>query len=653
MTTANRFPPAANETELYCPACDQSFGEGVAHCPNDGTRLVRLNDVKDPLIGRNLDRRFLIKERLGTGGMGAVYRAWQGSVGREVAVKVIEARLKGGRLAAKRFLREAKLASRLSHANTVSVIDFGQTEDGLLYLVMELVKGRTLGDVLLEDGHFGVDRMVRIGVQLCDALEAAHKLAIIHRDLKPSNIIVLDEPAGRDHVKVLDFGLAKSLVNEGSTTMTQSDAIMGTPSYIPPEAVTLMQFDERSDLYSLGVILYEALAGRLPFSATTVQEMLRQHAYDQPQALPPEVIRPVAGFVYQLLAKQPDHRPQTAGQVRDTLLAFAGVPDRLTPLPLSAPVDMRYSGPVTGERGAVPPVRFRGPPRSDPVAGAEVALVAVGQHGRGAGGGRGGRHAGVQQPPRAGGAGRPAGRAGRPVRRTGRPAGRAGRPAGRAGRHAGRAGRPVRRTGRPAGRAGRPAGRAGRHAARGRHPRLGDPRRLEHRCRQRRPREPIGRRRRRRSRRRRSRRRRPRARGRDPHHQPADRRGGPAGDPLAGSHPARPPVRARRPAGRAHPAQGGIPGRDSPRGPGPGPVRAGRAPPHHPAAGHPPGPRARARRLDPDATDPPRSHGEQASAGVGSLSPGARDPRTSSPRGSPPRPTRWPRPACAAPWTRR
>lgn len=348
MTTANRYPPAANETELYCPACDQSFAEGVAHCPNDGTRLVRLNDVKDPLIGRNLERRFLIKERLGTGGMGAVYRAWQGSVGREVAVKVIEARLKGGRLAAKRFLREAKLASRLSHANTVSVIDFGQTEDGLLYLVMELVKGRTLGDVLLEDGRFGVDRMVRVGVQLCDALEAAHKLAIIHRDLKPSNIILLDEPRGRDHVKVLDFGLAKSLADEGSTTMTQSDAIMGTPSYIPPEAVTLMQFDERSDLYSLGVILYEVLAGRLPFNATTVQEMLRQHAYDQPQPLPPDVAPPVAGFLYRLLSKQPDHRPQTAAEVRDILLSFAGVPDRVTPLPLSAPVDMRYGRAVTG-----------------------------------------------------------------------------------------------------------------------------------------------------------------------------------------------------------------------------------------------------------------------------------------------------------------
>jgi serine/threonine-protein kinase len=333
-TTASRFAPA-EETELYCPACDQSFSIDAAHCPNDGTRLVRLSDVKDPLIGRNLEGRFLIKERLGTGGMGAVYRAWQGSVGREVAVKVIESRLKGGKLAAKRFLREAKLASRLQHANTVSVIDFGQTEDGLLYLVMELVKGRTMGDVLLEDGPFPVDRMVRIGLQLCDALVAAHKLSIIHRDLKPSNVIVLDEPPGRDLVKVLDFGLAKSLVDEGLTTVTQSDAIMGTPSYIPPEAVTKMQFDARSDLYSLGVILYEVLAGRLPFDATTVQAMLRQHAYDMPKPLPETVPPPVVELLFRLLEKEPDRRPQSAMEVHDALVALTAMQERGTPLPIS------------------------------------------------------------------------------------------------------------------------------------------------------------------------------------------------------------------------------------------------------------------------------------------------------------------------------
>ncbi|HUS68095.1 MAG TPA: protein kinase [Kofleriaceae bacterium] len=353
-TTASRFAPT-EATELYCPACDNSFSDDVVHCPHDGTRLVRISDVRDALIGRNLEGRFLIKERLGTGGMGAVYRAWQGSVGREVAVKVIESRLKGGRLAAKRFLREAKLASRLSHANTVAVIDFGQTEDGLLYLVMELVKGRVLNDVLLEDGPFPVDRMCRVGIQLCEALEAAHKLAIIHRDLKPSNIILLDDPPGRDLIKVLDFGLAKSLVDEGSTTVTQSDAIMGTPSYIPPEAVTRMQFDERSDLYSLGVILYEVLVGRLPFEATTVQAMLRQHAFDRPKPLPEHIPPPVVDLLFRLLEKEPDRRPSTSYEVREMLASLSGIPDRGTPLPRSVPIlSPGNATPLTGVRAARP-----------------------------------------------------------------------------------------------------------------------------------------------------------------------------------------------------------------------------------------------------------------------------------------------------------
>src|SRR5688572_2969453 len=290
--------------------------------------------------------------------MGAVYRAWQGSVGREVAVKVIESRLKGGRLAAKRFLREAKLASRLSHANTVAVIDFGQTEDGLLYLVMELVKGRTLNDVLLEDGPFTVERMCRVGVQLCEALEAAHKLAIIHRDLKPSNIILLDDPPGRDLIKVLDFGFAKSLVDEGSTTVTQSDAIMGTPSYIPPEAVTRMQFDECSDLYSLGVILYEVLAGRLPFEAINDQAMRRQHAYDRPHPLPEHIPPPVVDRLFRLLEKDPDLRPSTAGEVRDMLASLSGIPDRGTPVPRSHPI-VYNATPMSGVGAAAKPVAAR------------------------------------------------------------------------------------------------------------------------------------------------------------------------------------------------------------------------------------------------------------------------------------------------------
>src|SRR5947207_2878617 len=148
--------------------------------------------------------------------MGTVYRALQRSVGREVAVKLIDQRYASDPMGVRRFLREARLASQLSHPNTVGVLDVGQSRDGRLFIAMELVRGRTLAEVIDKEAPLSVARAAGICVQLCDALEAAHKLEILHRDLKPSNIMVLDDPPGRDRVKILDFGLAKSLAEEES-----------------------------------------------------------------------------------------------------------------------------------------------------------------------------------------------------------------------------------------------------------------------------------------------------------------------------------------------------------------------------------------------------------------------------------------------------
>jgi serine/threonine-protein kinase len=201
MSGTNPTPdpdPAAQE--WYCATCDRSYGEGTQFCPDDGTRLVLLNEG-DPLIGRTIDGRFTVRERLGRGGMGVVYRAWQASVGREVAIKVIRPRPGHDAATTKRFLREAKLASQLSQPSTVGVIDFGQGEDNILYLVMELVRGRTLADVLRDHGRMSPERTVRICAQICDALEAAHRLGIVHRDLKPANVMILDDPPGRDFIR--------------------------------------------------------------------------------------------------------------------------------------------------------------------------------------------------------------------------------------------------------------------------------------------------------------------------------------------------------------------------------------------------------------------------------------------------------------------
>jgi eukaryotic-like serine/threonine-protein kinase len=340
------------KVERFCPACERSWPEGTATCPEDGTRLVVLAPKKDPLIGRDIEGRFTIRERLGAGGMGAVYRALQASVGREVAIKVIEARWSTDLTAAKRFLREARLASRLAQPNTVSVLDFGQTEDGMLYLAMELIEGRTLARVLEQEGRFSAERMVRVATQLCDALEAAHALSIAHRDLKPSNVIVLDDPPGRDLVKVLDFGLAKSLAGDAShTTVTQSDAVVGTPAYLAPEVIEGKADDTRSDLYSLGVILYELLAGNPPFLADSIQALYMMHLEERPPPLPDDVPPVVAAAVMRLLEKDPGERFPTAAATREALRAAVEDPLRRTPptLPSRRPAVTTNTGPSAGD----------------------------------------------------------------------------------------------------------------------------------------------------------------------------------------------------------------------------------------------------------------------------------------------------------------
>lgn len=315
------------DQERYCTSCERSFPASAEYCPHDGTLLVRLGQAHDPLLNKTIRGSYTLKQRLGSGGMGAVYRAWQHSVGREVAVKVIGDRITQNWTAAKRFLREAKLASRLAHPNIVTIYDFGQSEDGFLYIAMELLDGRTLTETVREDGPYPAGRAVRVAVQLCEALEEAHAHEIVHRDLKPANIIVSRLRGGRDLVKVLDFGIAKSVRDDtAETSITHTGQIIGTPAYMAPEAALDGAVDHRCDLYSLGVILYYMLAGRPPFEADDIRQMIDAHVSQPVPPLPAQVPGELESVVARLLEKDPAARFQTAGETRRALQMVATEP---------------------------------------------------------------------------------------------------------------------------------------------------------------------------------------------------------------------------------------------------------------------------------------------------------------------------------------
>jgi serine/threonine-protein kinase len=376
---------AAAPDEAYCPACNESFGVDLEVCPNDRARLIRLRSSRDVLIGRVFDDRYELLSQLGHGGMGTVYRAHQISVDREVAIKVIHPKHASDRLSVKRFLREARLASRLNQPNIVNVYDFGQTDDGILYLVMELLRGHTLATELDARGALALRRVCAIGLQLCDALESAHNQGIVHRDLKPSNILLLAEPPGRDLLKVLDFGLAKSLVSDTSTVTTHSGSMLGTPLYMPPEQIDGRLSDQRSDLYALGCILHHLLSGTPPFLRDNVNQVLTAHVNDPVPPLPAHVSGTLAQHIASLMAKRPEDRPSSAASVRDAIQGFVerGFGDFSDTVPVvadSTVPDLRGLAVTTSApRGPAVPATWVGPARPRWLRRiAPVVLVAIG-----------------------------------------------------------------------------------------------------------------------------------------------------------------------------------------------------------------------------------------------------------------------------------
>ena len=288
-------------------------------------------ETPDPFVGRTLDEKYSVEERLGAGGMGAVYRARHLEMDRPVAIKVLHQRFVEDEAARNRFQIEARAAVMLRHSNAVSVTDFGQTSEGCVYIVMELLEGRTLREILSREGPIETARAISIMLQTSAAVAAAHEAGIIHRDLKPSNILVTQSADHPAIVKVLDFGIAKVTADkldedETATTVVQTSSVIGTPRYMSPEQYNGFELTPATDVYSLGVILYEMLTGMAPFTGSTPAEIAQKHATDPPHpprgivaAIPEEVER----VVLQALEKRPEDRPANADEFRRELFDTA------------------------------------------------------------------------------------------------------------------------------------------------------------------------------------------------------------------------------------------------------------------------------------------------------------------------------------------
>ncbi|HKQ71209.1 MAG TPA: protein kinase, partial [Polyangiaceae bacterium] len=282
--------------------------------------------AEDPFINRTLPGGYVILDLVGIGGMGRVYRAEQRMLGRTVAVKVIHPHLLGDESAAARFIAEARAASRLNHPHSVGVIDFGKTDDGQLYLVMEFLRGRDLARVAYEDGPLPIRRILDVLRQALAALAEAHHIGIVHRDLKPENIILEPLRSGGDFVKVVDFGLAKMVEGPRQTAITTPGIICGTPDYMAPEQGRGAVIDARTDLYSMGVILFQLLTGRLPFEADTPTQVVLMHLSipaPDPRQVAPERSIPdsLAKVVARTLSKESKDRWKSADDMAEALAA--------------------------------------------------------------------------------------------------------------------------------------------------------------------------------------------------------------------------------------------------------------------------------------------------------------------------------------------
>lgn len=330
-----------NSHSKLCPACGSRYPAFANYCPSDGRRLDDLSspwvlDGGDPLIGLTIEGRYRVEQRLGQGGMGVVYAARHVVIDKAVAIKVLRCEHCDDPALVERFFREARAASRIGHPHIVDVNDCGKLDNGQVYLVMELLTGRTLADELRhlrrEGPPMSLSRVRDLTLQMAHGLGAAHAKGIVHRDLKPANVFVVSPDAAsqiadvnayrNDFIKLLDFGIAK--MSTAKTRLTRQGSVFGTPQYMSPEQAAGKDCDHRGDIYALGCILYELAAGEPPFAADTFARTLSKHLYEAPPPLAAlcrdeEIIAAVEGPVMKMLAKSPNDRFASMDEVIATL----------------------------------------------------------------------------------------------------------------------------------------------------------------------------------------------------------------------------------------------------------------------------------------------------------------------------------------------
>jgi serine/threonine-protein kinase len=323
-----------------CPQCKMRYANEAVFCFVDGSDLVVM---KDKRVGTIVAGRYRIDEVIGEGGMATVYRATQTLTERVCAIKIMNATFVKEPTVHERFRREAKNAQRLAHPNIIEIFDQGDTEDGTAYIAMELLRGKGLAE-LIAKGAVELPRALHIMAQLARGIARAHDLGVIHRDLKPDNIFLAETDGGGDLVKLLDFGIALSKLD---SRITGTGEIFGTPQYMAPERITSGDPGPSADIYSLGVLFYEILTGKLPFEAHDIATFFQAHL-KQPPIPPtkhnPRIPLPLEGLILRMLAKDPNHRPVDAHRVHADLLELAravdvqipGVPDSAAQAPSAA-----------------------------------------------------------------------------------------------------------------------------------------------------------------------------------------------------------------------------------------------------------------------------------------------------------------------------